>query len=223
LNNEGSTFVTRPALQTVFWTFLGVLLLAPQVASAHFEASLLWWGRSTGQCQELSTADYGLATDRAPCRVSSNDADAENLCFESPSALPVTLARWQAEIVTAKLMLTVSRLHSQMRPESTAERSFEPWTFELPQTPFVSALEAMPRAPEPILACYAHPDQCRSLPPLPVSLNLASLAPVFNPGQTSFAIPPQSVTFLTQVAPWGRLRVGPSTEHRQVLEQPPRA
>lgn len=202
-------------------------MLAPQVATAQMESSALWWSRASGQCQDSSLVEYSpvVVAEPVPCRGLDDSDPAHNVCFEGnpapASILPHMLARWQAELVTAKMLQTVSKVHASLLDENVQDSSAERWAYEPPRALFFSALDTMPRSPEPALVCYSFTDHCRSLPPLPLPLSLASLTPAFSPSTRTHQLPPHLFDGPPEATAWARLTLGPSSEHRLVPERPP--
>lgn len=202
-------------------------MLAPQMATAQMESSSMWWSRASGQCQDSSLAEYSpvVVAEPAPCPGLGDSDPAHNVCFEGnpaqASILPDMLARWQAELVAAKMFQIVSKVHASLLDENAKDSSAERWAHEPPRSLFFSALDTMPRSPEPALVCYASTDHCRSLPPLPVPLSLASLTPASSSSTQTPSFPPRLFDGPPEAAAWARLALGPSSEHRLVPEQPP--
>ncbi|MFU8803157.1 MAG: hypothetical protein ACNA8W_05035 [Bradymonadaceae bacterium] len=211
----------------MIWTLMGLFLLVPQVATAQMESSALWWSRTTGQCQDASLGDYSpvVVAEVTPCDGLDDSDPAHNVCFEGApapvSTFPHLLAKWQAELATARMLQTVSQVHMDLLKESSGAVAADEPAYAPVRNIFFSALDSLPRAPESALMCYANPEQCRSLPAVPTVLSLTSLTPVFNPSAPLLKLPPQDLDDPGSSI-WARLRVGPSLEHRLLPDQPPR-
>lgn len=192
------------------------------------------------------SADVGQPTTRpageAGCAEAGEPAGPDNFCFESAGA-PHSLR--------PTLLAKLERARREMSEQKNSEtREDDPAQAEVASEEMASETVAVvqkmlgvdgardfaafqlasglqlpapkKRAPEPTGSCtIQHPDNCRSMPPLPGELQLEVLPSIAQLGHDGRLpqdppAPPSDSTLLT------RLRVGPSAGHDSPPDKPPR-
>lgn len=149
-----------------------------------------------------------------------------NICFEGTrepvSTLPDLLARYQAEEAAGALFDVVAKMgvqstgHVPRHQQAPAALPERPWLAAL----FDSMERSAPLQQGNTLTCSEYSELCRSLPPATVGMAFSGLVPVLSPIELNATRYPELSSPPAQPA-LERLRVGPSLEHRRLLEEPP--
>lgn len=214
---------------------LAALAVCLAAAPAFAATGSTWFASTTGSCFALAPTlesdqltpvdlpDEAMTRGDTPCAQSLDDgSDASaNICHEaanSPmSTWPALLARAQAHDAASRV---INRLRPDIEPSGGADQAEFTTATPDPSTPgFARNAPPLPVDVQPDIACTTHTEECRSLPPTPLSLHFDAPASATRRSPTALKLPSSPST--PPVRPWAPYRLRPLAGHLTLLDRPP--